>query len=239
MHRTIEPAITTGGDETTGWERQLWERGYARAGNRLSIAECRELREMYRDTGRFRSRVQMERFRFGQGEYQYFAYPLPPAVARLRCELFESLAPVARAWMKALGSSDSYPPTLDEFLQQCHSNGQKMPTPLLLRYRTGDYNCLHQDIYGKLVFPFQVIIGLSEPGTEYQGGELLVVEQRPRAQSKGQVIVLKQGEAVIISTRNRPAEGARGTYRTTLRHGVSEVTEGERFTLGIIFHDAE
>lgn len=223
----------------TGWDIQLWERGYASAGNRLTVAECHELREMYRDTGRFRSRIQMERFRFGRGEYQYFAYPLPPTVARLREELYACLASLASAWMEALGAGDPYPPTLDGFLARCHANGQAAPTPLLLRYRTGDYNCLHQDIYGKVVFPFQVVIGLSEPGVEYQGGELLLVEQRPRAQSKGQAIVLKQGEALIISTRYRPATGARGTYRTTLRHGLSEVTEGERYTLGIIFHDAE
>lgn len=194
---------------------------------------------MYGTAGLFRSRIDMARYRFGKGEYQYFAYPLPPLVESLRRTLYERLAPVANAWMDALSLAGGFPPRLDEFLKRCHDLNQTRPTPLLLRYRSGDFNCLHQDIYGDAVFPFQAIICLSKPDAEFTGGELLLVEQQPRAQSVGHAIRLEQGEAVAITTRYRPAKGSRGFYRTNFKHGVSRVVSGERFTLGIIFHDAK
>ena len=181
----------------------------------------------------------MARYRFGRGEYQYFAYPLPPDVERLRVALYRDLAPTAREWMHDLGLDAEYPDDLAGFLRLCHAGGQNRPTPLVLRYRAGDYNALHQDLYGDVVFPFQVICCLSAPEREFTGGELLLVEQQPRAQSVGRAIRLAQGEAVVITTRYRPARGTRGIYRTNYRHGVSPVETGERFTLGIIFHDAE
>ena len=180
----------------------------------------------------------MARFRFGQGEYQYFKYPLPPLVAELRESLYGKLAPTANEWMAALKLEGEFPETLNAFLQRCHARGQKRPTPLLLRYNKGDYNCLHQDLYGEIVFPFQVIFCLSQPEKEFAGGELLLVEQRPRAQSVGYAVRLSQGEAVVITTRYRPASGTRGHYRTNFRHGVSPILSGERYTLGIVFHDA-
>lgn len=216
----------------------LYQRGYARLGNLLSPSECEELRALYVNPSLFRSRVQMERYRFGRGEYQYFAYPLPVLVANLRAAFYPLLADTANEWMKALSLKGDFPADLDHFLDHCHQEGQKRPTPLVLRYGSGDYNCLHQDIYGAIVFPFQVIICLSRPGDEFTGGELLLLEQRPRAQSFGQAIHLEQGEAVVITTRYRPVQGARGFYRANIRHGVSPLLSGERFTLGIIFHDA-
>jgi len=216
----------------------LWAQGFARLGLLLGRAECESLRALYTRPELFRSRVEMERFRFGRGEYQYFAYPLPALVADLRAALYEHLAPTANEWMAALSLKGDFPVDLDAFLKRCHARGQKRPTPLLLRYRTGDFNRLHQDVYGDLVFPFQVIFCLSKPEEEFTGGELLLVEQQPRAQSIGHAVRLGQGEAVVITTRYRPAKGARGYYRTNFRHGVSAVLSGERFTLGIIFHDA-
>jgi len=180
----------------------------------------------------------MERYRFGRGEYQYFAYPLPALVAELRSALYPFLVETANEWMEALSLAGNFPADLDHLLKHCHAEGQKKPTPLLLRYRCGDYNCLHQDVYGEIVFPFQVIICLSRPGVEFTGGELLLVEQRPRAQSAGHVIHLEQGEAVVITTRHRPVRGLRGFYRANFRHGVSPLLSGERYTLGVIFHDA-
>jgi len=181
----------------------------------------------------------MKRYRFGQGEYQYFAYPLPPRIAGLRASLYEELVTTAREWMAALRIPVEFPDTHAEFIGTCHEKGQTRPTPLLLQYRAGDFNCLHQDLYGSILFPFQVVVGLSEPGVEFGGGELLLVEQQPRAQSVGRVVALGQGDAAVITTRYRPAKGARGFYRTNVKHGVSAIQSGERFTLGIIFHDAE
>ena len=215
----------------------LWEKGYGRLGTVLKPAECLELRGLYSRPELFRSRIEMERFRFGKGEYQYFAYPLPPLVDRLRHSLYRELAPTANEWVEALSQPGDYPDDLDRFLDRCHRKGQKRPTPLLLRYRAGDYNCLHQDLYGEVAFPFQVIFCLSRPDAEFSGGELLLIEQRPRAQSVGHSIRLEQGEAVAITTRYRPVKGGRGWYRTNFRHGVSPLTAGERYTLGIIFHD--
>ncbi len=194
---------------------------------------------MYADTALFRSRIDMQRYRFGRGEYQYFAYPLPPVIAKLRTALYAVLAPVAREWMAALSLPADYPAGLDAFLERCHTAGQCRPTPLVLRYGPGDYNRLHQDVYGAIVFPFQVVTALSHSGTDFTGGELLIVEQQPRAQSIGRVVHLEQGEAAVITTRYRPVKGTRGYYRTNMRHGVSPILSGERYTLGLIFHDAE
>jgi len=218
---------------------ELWQQGFTRLPNLLSPNECRDLRALYPDPSHFRSRIDMQRYRFGQGEYQYFAYPLPARIADLRATLYESLVPVAREWMDALTTPHQFPDTHAEFIEICHAQGQTRPTPLLLRYQPGDYNCLHQDLYGSVFFPFQVVICLSAPRSEFTGGELLLVEQRPRAQSVGRVIPLEQGDGAVITTRYRPAQGARGFYRTNVKHGVSTVTSGERYTLGIIFHDAE
>jgi len=216
----------------------LWTHGYGRLGQVLSRAECEALRKLYSQPDLFRSRIDMARFRFGRGEYQYFAYPLPPLVAELRESLYGCLAATANDWMVALSLKSNFPPALNDFLARCHARGQKRPTPLLLHYVAGDFNCLHQDLYGDVVFPFQVVFCLSRPQEEFSGGELLLMEQRPRAQSVGQVVTLKQGEAAVITTRYRPVKGSRGYYRTNFRHGVSPILEGERYTLGIVFHDA-
>lgn len=219
-------------------QTSLWTRGYAHLGQLLDRSECEAVRALYSNPALFRSRIDMARFRFGRGEYQYFAYPLPPLVAELRETLYRALAATANDWMTTLGLKSNFPPELKDFLALCHARGQKRPTPLLLHYAAGDFNCLHQDLYGDVVFPFQVIFALSRPQEEFTGGELLLVEQRPRAQSFGQVVSLKQGEAAVITTRYRPAQGSRGHYRTNFRHGVSPILEGERYTLGIVFHDA-
>jgi hypothetical protein len=216
----------------------LWNLGYSRLGKILSPAECEEIRSLYALPAMFRSRVDMARFRFGRGEYQYFAYPLPALVVELREGLYECLAGTANEWMAALSLPGEFPGSLESFLERCHTRGQKRPTPLILRYGAGDYNCLHQDVYGEVVFPFQVIFCLSKPEQEFTGGELLLVEQRPRAQSMGHTIRLEQGQAVVVTTRYRPAKGSRGYCRTNFRHGVSPILTGERYTLGIIFHDA-
>jgi len=219
--------------------QSLWTQGYAKLPQLLKPAECRELRALYQDPQLFRSRIDMKRYRFGQGEYQYFAYPLPRRIEELRTQLYESLVPVARQWMTVLKLSAEFPDQHAEFIEACHAQGQTRPTPLMLHYQAGDYNCLHQDLYGAVFFPFQVVICLSEPRVEFTGGELLLVEQQPRAQSIGRVIALEQGDGAVITTRYRPAEGARGHYRTNIKHGVSAIHSGERYTLGIIFHDAE
>ena len=218
---------------------QISTHGYARMGTLLTREECEQLRSLYDESDHFRSRINMARYRFGQGEYQYFAYPLPAPVQQLRSTLYAALAPIARQWMEALKLPAEFPEEHASFIEACNRTGQLRPTPLLLRYGAGDFNCLHQDLYGETVFPFQVIICLSENGREFTGGELLLVEQRPRAQSIGHAITLSQGEAVVISTRYRPVEGKRGYYRAVMRHGVSPILSGDRFTLGIVFHDAK
>jgi len=205
----------------------------------LSAGECAELRALYDDDRRFRSRIEMERFRFGVGEYKYFAAPLPPLVQALRADLYPRLAATANRWMASLRAAHRYPDQLDMFLAKCHRAGQRRPTPLLLRYGAGGYNCLHQDIYGEVAFPLQVVFALSRLERDYTGGEFLLVEQRPRAQSRGHAITVEQGAGVVFCTRERPAAGARGPYRVIMRHGVSTVTSGTRTTLGIIFHDAK
>jgi hypothetical protein len=211
--------------------------GFATTGPLLAPARCRALIDLYA-TGGFRSRVVMARHGFGRGEYKYFADPLPDQVQQMRALFYPRLAPVARGWAPALGLACQFPDRLDQFGAICRAHGQTKPTPLLLRYEAGDYNCLHQDLYGDIVFPLQAAILLSRPEHDFTGGEFLLVEQRPRAQSRGHVVPLVQGEAVIFATRQRPVAGTRGTYRVNLRHGVSTVRTGTRFTLGIIFHDA-
>jgi hypothetical protein len=204
----------------------------------LDAATCRALAGLYDDDTRFRRRVVMQQHNYGRGEYKYLAYPLPDPVAALRTALYPALARVANDWRTALGETALFPETLDAYLSQCHTAGQTRPTPLLLRYVAGDYNCLHQDLYGELVFPLQLTVLLSEPGRDFTGGEFALVEQRPRAQSRVAVVPLLQGEAVIFPVRHRPVRGTRGYHRVTMRHGVSPVRTGLRQTLGIIFHDA-
>jgi len=220
-------------------------KGFAELPPLLREDECAALAAMYGDDRRFRSRIEMERFRFGVGEYKYFAAPLPPIVQTLRAELYARLAPIANKWSATLKprttagtGRDEFPATLDAFAAKCHRAGQTRPTPLLLSYKAGGYNCLHQDIYGALAFPLQVVFALSRP-TDYTGGELLLVEQRPRAQSRGHAVSIPQGAGVVFATRERPVGGTRGAYRVVMRHGVSTITSGERMTLGIIFHDAK
>jgi len=220
-------------------ESQLWERGWAGPVPFLSPEECAALTRLYTDDGLFRSRVDMERHRFGVGDYKYFARPLPPLVDELRGHAYPRLAGIASRWMEAMGRAERFPPTLAGFLRRCAEAGQTKPTPLLLHYEAGGYNCLHQDVYGAVGFPFQVVGFLSQPGRDYTGGEFLLVEQRPRAQSVGEAIVAEQGEMLIFTNRFRPAKGARGFYRVNVRHGVSRIRSGTRYTLGIIFHDAE
>ncbi len=193
---------------------------------------------MYAEPARFRSRIVMARHSFGQGEYQYFAYPVPEIVEHLRQSVYPKLAPIANRWRAALGQGGVFPDDLETYLAECHAAGQNRPTPLLLKYRSGDYNRLHQDLYGSLNFPLQMAILLSRPEMDFQGGEFVLTEQRPRTQSRVEVVPLSQGDAVIFSVNHRPVQGTRGSYRVTMRHGVSQVRAGERYTLGIIFHDA-
>jgi uncharacterized protein len=222
-----------------GIERSLWGYGYARTAPVLTADECAELIAMYGERERFRSRVEMARFRFGVGDYQYFAAPLPPLVEALRVHAYPPLAGIANRWEEALGTVTRHPTTLAKLAALCRQRGQTKPTPLLLHYEAGGYNCLHQDVYGAVGFPFQIVFFLSRPGEDYDGGEFLLVEQRPRAQSVGQAIVGRRGELLVFTNRIRPARGARGFHRVNVRHGVSRVRSGTRYTLGIIFHDAE
>jgi len=204
----------------------------------LTARECEAAAGLYRSGGRFRSKVVMARHGFGQGEYQYFAYPLPELVADLRNTLYARLAPVADRWNAAMGIGVHYPATHAAFVERCHQAGQTRPTPLLLQYGPGDYNCLHQDLYGEHVFPLQVAILLSEPGEDFTGGEFVLTEQRPRMQSRPAVVPLRRGDGVAFAVHHRPVQGTRGVYRTVLRHGVSKLHSGHRHTLGVIFHDA-
>jgi hypothetical protein len=204
----------------------------------LTREECALLAGQYDHSTAFRSRVVMARHGFGRGEYQYYAYPLPAPVAALRSALYEKLASVANQWSERLGDTTRYPSSHEAFLARCHTAGQTRPTPLLLQYGPDDYNCLHQDLYGENVFPLQVAILLSEPGRDFEGGQFVLTEQRPRMQSRVEVIDLRQGEAVIFAVHHRPVQGTRGVYQVTMRHGVSRITTGRRHMLGIIFHDA-
>ena len=219
-------------------ERELDAYGCAVAPKLISPETCRELAALYADDGRFRSRIVMASHGFGRGEYKYFADPLPDLIVGLRRGLYRRLAPLADRWNAAMGIDVRYPAEHEAFRARCHAAGQTRPTPLLLRYGPGDYNCLHQDVYGEHLFPLQVAILLSEPGRDFTGGEFVLTEQRPRMQSRAEVVNLSQGDGVIFAVRERPVQGARGAYRVNMRHGVSRLRSGERFTLGVIFHDA-
>jgi len=225
----------------SGWVELLTgldERGYAVLPGLLGERECRSVAALYADEAAFRSRVVMARHNFGRGEYKYLRYPLPPLVAELRQALYPKLAPFANRWHERLHLEPRFPARLDAYLARCHAAGQQRPTPLILKYEAGDYNCLHQDLYGELVFPIQATVLLSKPDDDFTGGEFLLVEQRPRMQSKGEVVPLGQGDAVLFAVNSRPVAGTRGDYRVTIRHGVSRLHSGNRYTLGIIFHDA-
>ena len=212
--------------------------GCARIETLLAPAECEEIAALYANEARFRSKVVMARHGFGRGEYRYFNYPLPGLVAGLRTAIYPRLAPIANRWNAAMGVDARFPSKHSEYLRRCHKAGQRKPTPLLLHYGEGDYNCLHQDLYGEHVFPLQMTILLSAPERDFRGGEFVMTEQRPRMQSRPQVVRLEQGDAVVFAVHHRPVRGARGTDRVNLRHGVSRVHSGRRHTVGIIFHDA-
>jgi hypothetical protein len=217
----------------------LSERGYAVTAPILAPEECASIVALYPDDSRFRSHVVMERHRFGAGDYKYFSNPLPEIVADLRAAAYPHLASVANAWAKAFGEPRApYPPDHAAFLKTCHKAGQTRPTPLVLHYEAGGYNCLHQDLYGEIAFPLQMVFLLGQRERDWSGGEFILVEQQPRAQSKAEALTADQGQAIIFTTRYRPVKGARGYYRVNLRHGVSRVHRGTRYTLGIIFHDA-
>lgn len=225
------------------WESvrsQLDDCGFVSISGALTKAVCQEIASYYSDEHRFRSRIDMARYAFGRGEYKYFNYPLPPIVQELRALIYPELAPLANEWALRLGSKEKpYPERLKDFIDHCHRRGQKRPTPLLLKYGAGDYNCLHQDLYGDIVFPFQATFFLSQRGRDFTGGEFVLAEQRPRQQTRVEVLSPEQGDAVIFSASHRPVRGARGYYRANFRHGVATVRSGSRYTLGIIFHDAK
>jgi hypothetical protein len=228
--------------DTIDWARaasDLDAQGCAVLQGLLAPDECRALAALYPDDTHFRSRIVMSRHGFGRGEYKYFAYPLPDLIAALRPALYAHLSSVANRWNEAMGIDIRYPDGHDAFLKRCHDAGQSRPTPLLLQYETGDYNCLHQDLYGEHVFPLQVAILLSEPGRDFEGGEFVLTEQRPRMQSRAEVVPLRQGDAAAFAVHHRPVQGTRGTYRVNLRHGVSRLRAGRRHTVGVIFHDAK
>jgi uncharacterized protein len=223
------------------WERlskELDARGSVVIERLIPPGECDDLAALYALDGAFRSRVLMAQHGFGRGEYKYFRYPLPDLVARMRTALYPRLAPIANRWNAAMGVKGRFPAKHAQFMRRCHAAGQHRPTPLLLQYGAGDYNCLHQDLYGEHVFPLQLTVLLSEPGRDFAGGEFVMTEQRPRMQSRAEVVPLAKGDAVLFAVRHRPVQGTRGVYRVNLRHGVSRVRWGHRHTLGIIFHDA-
>jgi hypothetical protein len=220
-------------------EEDLDSAGCAHLQGLLDPEQCRALAALYSDDTLFRSRVVMARHGFGRGEYKYFRYPLPDVISNLRTMLYPKLARLANRWNESMKLDTRYPDTHAEFRERCHAAGQDKPTPLLLHYREGDYNCLHQDLYGEHVFPIQVAILLSEPESDFTGGEFVLAEQRPRMQSRAEVVPLHQGDAAAFAVYHRPARGARGVYRVNMRHGVSRLRSGERYTLGIIFHDAK
>jgi uncharacterized protein len=214
-------------------------RGWATFPKLLARDECEALAALYGDDRRFRKRVVMAQHGFGRGEYQYFAHPLPELVAALRTAMYARLAPIANRWSEAMRSAVRYPAAHAEFLERCHHAGQTRPTPLLLRYGEGDFNCLHQDLYGEHVFPLQLAVLLSEPEKDFSGGEFVLTEQRPRMQSRAEVVPLRRGDGVVFAVHQRPVQGVRSTYRVKMRHGVSRLRSGRRCTLGVIFHDAK
>jgi hypothetical protein len=223
----------------TGVSAHLDGHGWATVTEVLSADECRAIAGLYSDDSQFRSRVIMARHGFGRGEYKYFRYPLPDIIAAVRTALYRRLAPIANKWNQSMGMGVRYPTEHAEFVERCHKAGQTRPTPLLLQYGGGDFNALHQDLYGEHVFPLQVAFLLSEPGQDFTGGEFVLTEQRPRMQSRATVVPLRRGDGVIFAVHHRPVQGTRGTYRVNLRHGVSEIRSGHRRTVGVIFHDAK
>jgi hypothetical protein len=227
--------------DTLDWSQlsdELDTQGYNVIEKLITLEECAALAGLYPQEGIFRSRVVMARHGFGQGEYKYFSYPLPGVISELRTSIYSRLALIANRWSKAMGINLRYPARHADFIKRCHDAGQLRPTPLLLQYEAGDYNCLHQDLYGEHVFPIQLTILLSEPGRDFTGGEFVLTEQRPRMQSRAEVVPLRQGDAVLFAVHHRPMQGTRGIYRVNLRHGVSRLRSGHRHTVGIIFHDA-
>lgn len=237
--RTLpDPATRVAGLDWAALAAELDASGSALTPALLSPAECAELSRLYDEVDRFRSTIDMARYRFGSGQYRYFAHPLPELVARLREAFYPQLLPIARDWAGRLGRPAPWPDTLAEWLDRCHAAGQTKPTPILLRYGAGDWNALHRDLYGDLVFPLQVVIGLDRPGDAYTGGEFVVVEQRPRAQSRATASTIPQGHGLVFATRDRPVRSRRGWSNGALRHGVSTVLSGRRHTLGLVFHDA-
>jgi hypothetical protein len=224
-----------------GWDaltEQLDEQGFTKTPTLFTAGECEELAATFDEDDRFRSTIDMKRHRFGEGQYKYFDRPLPALIDEARHAFYPPLAAVANEWARRLGEPDGFPAQLDEFLERCHRGGQERPTPLLLRYFEGGHNTLHQDLYGDLAFPLQAVTLLNRPGSDFEGGQFVLLEQRPRAQSRAHVIELERGAFVIFPTRQRPVLGSRGHYRTAMRHGVATVHSGERITLGLIFHDA-
>ncbi len=219
-------------------QQQLFAEGYTLASGVLPQEVCQEIAAWYTQPDLFRKTIRMEQFRFGQGEYKYFNNPLPDLIESMRAHLYFHLASTANQYREALQTDIAYPATLSEFLTYCHQRGQHKPTPLLLKYEKEGYNALHQDLYGNVYFPFQAVCFLSEPGRDYTGGEFVLLEQRPRAQSRAEVLIPRQGDLLIFTTHHRPVQGARGFYKVAMKHGVSSVRSGNRYTLGIIFHDA-
>jgi hypothetical protein len=237
-----DPSDVSARVDAIDWTRvegELDTQGCAVLKQLLTPDECRALAALYPDDAHFRSRIVMTRHGFGRGEYKYFSYPLPGPIAELRPALYARLFGIANRWNEAMGIAIRYPDRHDAFLKRCHDAGQSRPTPLLLQYGPGDYNCLHQDLYGEHVFPLQVAILLSEPGRDFEGGEFVLTEQRPRMQSRAEVVPLKQGDGVAFAVHHRPVQGSRGSYRVNMRHGVSRLRSGGRHTVGIIFHDAK
>ncbi len=228
--------------ERLDWKKissELTERGFANTGKVLSAGECKQLVESYPNEDLYRSTVVMARHGFGKGEYRYFRYPLPKVVETLRTELYPRLAETANEWEEVLGKKAKFPDEHADHLKLCHAAGQNRPTPLVLKYGEGDYNCLHQDLYGDMYFPLQVAFLLNDPHKDFEGGEFVLVEQRPRMQSRAEVVPLSQGEGVIFAVNQRPMRGSRGYYRVAMRHGVSRLRAGRRYTLGLIFHDSK
>jgi uncharacterized protein len=237
LFRTIEARV-----EEVDWtavSADLDAYGWSGFKKLLTAEECADISGLYADSGKFRSQVIMAQHGFGRGEYKYFSYPLPGLVAGLRTAIYPHLAPVANRWNEAMGIQVRYPDSHEVFIERCHQAGQTRPTPLLLQYGAGDYNALHQDVYGEHLFPLQLAILLSEPERDFTGGEFVLTEQRPRMQSRAEVVPLRQGDGVVFAVQHRPVEGTRGSYRVNLRHGVSRLRSGRRHTLGIIFHDAK
>ena len=247
MNVQLKSKLSAGASSTTdrvaqiNWTsvaNELNSQGAAILEKLLPPGECRNIAALYPDDGKFRSHIIMARHGFGKGEYKYFAYPLPDLIGNLRTALYSKLAPIANHWNERMSVEARYPAQHRNFLAACHAAGQSRPTPLLLQYGPGDYNCLHQDLYGELAFPLQVAVLLSEPGEDFTGGEFVLTEQRPRMQSRPEVVPLRQGDAVVFAVHHRPVQGTKGAYRVNLRHGVSRLRSGQRHTLGIIFHDA-